>query len=67
MDTNHYTYYLAWSSEDGEHVGRCAEFPALSWLSATPDEALEGIRKTVCEVVDDMRTNGEAVPEARQS
>ena len=28
-----YTYRITWSSEDGEHVGLCAEFPSLSWLA----------------------------------
>ena len=32
----------------------CAEFPSLSWLAASPDEALDGIRKLVGEVLEDM-------------
>ena len=42
--TDHYTYRLTWSPEDGEHLGLCAEFPSLSWLAPTPGEALSGIR-----------------------
>ena len=57
--SDHYTYRITWSAEDGEHVGLCAEFPSLSWLAATPGEALSGIRRLVA----DMRTNGEPVPE----
>ena len=45
--TDHYTYRITWSAEDGEHVGLCAEFPSLSWLAPTPDEALAGIRRLV--------------------
>lgn len=60
---NHYTYRVTWSPEDGEHVGLCAEFPSLSWLAATPEKALAGIRKVVDEVVADMAANGEAIPE----
>ncbi len=59
---NHYTYRVTWSPEDGEHVGLCAEFPSLSWLAATPEKALAGIRKMVDEVVADMKANGEAIP-----
>ena len=58
-----YTYRVTWSPEDGEHVGLCAEFPSLSWLAATPECALRGIRKLVAEVVGDMELNNETVPE----
>jgi predicted HicB family RNase H-like nuclease len=58
-----YTYRMTWSNEDNRCVGLCAEFPSLSWLDATPEKALRGIRKVVAEVVADMQTNGEPVPE----
>jgi len=58
-----YTYRVTWSEEDAEHVGLCAEFPSLSWLAASPEAALKGIRKLVAEVVTDMADNGEQVPE----
>jgi hypothetical protein len=54
MNTDHYTYRVIWSQEDGEHVGLCAEFPSLSWLAKTSDGALTGIRKLVEKVVADM-------------
>jgi predicted HicB family RNase H-like nuclease len=63
MNINHYTYRVTWSQEDGEHVGLCAEFPALSWLARTPEKALAGIRRVVGEVVADMQATGEAIPE----
>jgi predicted HicB family RNase H-like nuclease len=62
MSADHYTYRVTWSSEDGEHVGLCAEFPSLSWLAATPEAALKGIRQMVSEVVADMEASGEAIP-----
>jgi predicted HicB family RNase H-like nuclease len=62
MSVDHYTYRVTWSPEDGEHVGLCAEFPSLSWLAATPEAALKGIRKVVGEVVADMRASGEDIP-----
>jgi predicted HicB family RNase H-like nuclease len=60
---DHYTYRVTWSAEDGEHVGLCAEFPSLSWLAATPEAALKGIRKVVAQTVDDLQQSGEEVPE----
>ena len=63
MSVDHYTYRVTWSPEDNEHVGLCLEFPSLSWLAASPEEALSGIRQTVAEAVADMRANGEQIPE----
>lgn len=60
---NLYTYRVTWSQEDGEYAGLCAEFPGLSWLDASQDSALQGIRKVVSEVVSDMQANGEPVPQ----
>ena len=58
-----YTYRVTWSQEDNQCVGLCAEFPSLSWLAATPEKALRGIRKIVAEVVEDMQASDESVPE----
>lgn len=63
MNIKHYTYRVTWSTEDGEHVALCAEFPSLSWLAKTPEAALKGIQKVVAGVVTDMQARGEAVPE----
>ena len=60
--SDHYTYRVTWSAEDGEHMGLCLEFPSLSWLAATLDEAFSGIRELVQDVVADMRANGEPLP-----
>ena len=59
-----YTYQVTWSSEDDEYVGLCAEFPSLSWLAATPDEAFSGIRESVADCIADMHSTGETPPEA---
>ncbi|AOI86853.1 type II toxin-antitoxin system HicB family antitoxin [Burkholderia cepacia] len=63
MTQDHFTYRVTWSPEDGEHVGLCAEFPSLSWLYATPEGALAGIRRLVADVVRDLTASGEKVPE----
>jgi len=52
--TDRYTYRVTWSQEDGEYVGLCAEFPSLSWLAATPEKSLAGIRQVAAESVDDI-------------
>ena len=58
-----YTYRVTWSEDDNEYVGLCAEFPSLSWLSPNPEAALKGIRKLVAEIVADMKSNNENIPE----
>ena len=49
-----YSYSVIWSKEDNEYVGLCAEFPGLSWLAQTQEEALQGIKDVVADVVADM-------------
>ena len=63
LKNDRYTYRVTWSEEDEEYVGLCVEYPSLSWLAPTPQEALEGIRQVVAEVVADMEANEERVPE----
>jgi len=63
LKNDRYTYRVTWSEDDKEYIGLCAEFPSISWLSATPETALKGIRKIVAEAVADMESNGEVVPE----
>jgi predicted HicB family RNase H-like nuclease len=62
--TDHYTYRLSWSPEDGEYVATCAEFPSLSWLAEDEVAALRGLKDMVRDTVDDMRAAGEPIPEA---
>lgn len=58
-----YTYRIMWSTKDEEYVGLCAEFPSLSWLASTHEAALKGIRKVVADVVSDLRSNNESIPD----
>lgn len=62
-DTARYTFRVTWSPEDDEFVATCLELPSLSWLAGTPEDAVHGLRTVVDEVVEDMRANGEQVPE----
>ncbi len=63
LKNDRYSYRVIWSEEDNEYVGLCAEFKSVSWLDATPEKALKGIRKVVSDVVKDMNENGETAPE----
>ena len=63
LEQDRYTYRVTWSAEDEEYLGLCAEFPSLSWLANNPEDTLQGIRQVVAEVVVDLETNNESVPE----
>jgi len=63
LKNDRYTYRVTWSEDDNEYVGLCVEFPSLSWLSGTPEAALKGIRKLVAELISDMTSNNEIIPE----
>ena len=45
------------------YVGLCTEFPSLSWLAATQEDAFQGVRQLVAEIVADMVENREKAPE----
>ncbi len=62
LPDDRYTYRVTWSPEDQEHVGLCTEFPSLSWLAPTPEQALQGVRAVVAEVVADLKAEGAAIP-----
>ena len=61
-DASHYTYRVSWSEPDSEFVATVAEFPSLSWLAETQNEALDGIITVVRDVLEDMAGNGEKPP-----
>ncbi|MBM4458661.1 MAG: toxin-antitoxin system HicB family antitoxin [Chloroflexi bacterium] len=63
MKIDRFTYRVTWSEEDQEYIGLCAEFPSLSWLASSPEQALMGIRTIVTEVIRNMEASAERVPE----
>jgi predicted HicB family RNase H-like nuclease len=67
LKDDRYTYRITWSEEDQEYVGLCAEFPSLSWLEKSQEDALAGIRKMVADVVKDMKASNETPPEPLSS
>ncbi len=58
-----YSYRVTWSEADQEYVGLCAEFPSVSWLAATHEAALKGVRKLVSSIVADMKKGDEVIPQ----
>ena len=67
IDITRYTYRVTWSVENGEYVATCLEFPSLSWLAVTQEDALRGLRDLITEVVEDLQDSGETVPEQLSS
>lgn len=63
LTNDRYTYRVTWSEEDEAYVGVSVEFPSLSWVAESPEEALHGVRLVVAQVVEDMENNGEEVPQ----
>lgn len=63
MDVNKYTYQVSWSEEDQEYVATVAEFPSLSWLEPNSQQAIQGLLRLVAEIIGDMETSGEQIPE----
>lgn len=51
-NAEHYTYRVAWSPEDEEHVGTVAEMASLSWLEPTQEAAFKGIRQLVADIIE---------------
>jgi predicted RNase H-like HicB family nuclease len=63
LKDDRYTYWVTWSQDDHEYVGLCAEFSSLSWPAKDPRAVLRGIRRLVQDVIEDMRKEGEALPD----
>jgi hypothetical protein len=49
-----YTYRVVWSEDDRQYVGVCSEFPSLSHLAGSHDDALDGIIGLVRDALADM-------------
>ncbi|MBU6347987.1 MAG: type II toxin-antitoxin system HicB family antitoxin [Actinomycetales bacterium] len=60
---DHYTYRISWLSADKEFVATVVEFPSLSWCAKTRSGALSGITSLVEEVLQDLMSANEEIPE----
>ena len=65
--TENYTCSVTWSDEDHEYVGLCAEFPYLSYLAPSPDDALEGVREAVTFALGMFAEDSTRPPRPRQN
>lgn len=59
MVNSSYTYMVVWSEPDQGFVATVSEFPSLSWIADTYEEALMGIQQLVFEVLLDMASEQE--------
>ena len=50
-------YNAIWSKEDQAYIGLYTEFPSLSWLANSQVEAIEGIKKLVEEIKNELALN----------
>lgn len=63
LSAEQYTYRVFFSPEDGEYVGKAAEFPSLSVLEPCQGDAFNGIVEAVRFTLEEMARSGEAPPE----
>lgn len=63
MSIDHYIYRVTWSPEERKHLATCAEFPALSWLADTPEDALIGVRDLVRDAIANCQIRREPAPD----
>lgn len=60
-----YSFSVTWSVEDGEYVAISAEFPGLSGLGATAEDAVRELRDAMDVAVEALVEDGEPVPSPR--
>lgn len=57
-----YTYRVVWSEDDQRYVGVCTEFPSLTHLASSHDEALDGVIALVRDAIVTMHKAKEEAP-----
>lgn len=58
-----YTYRVFWSDDDQEFVATCLEFPSLSGMAETQEEALREVQIAVHGAIEWMIEDGDQPPE----
>jgi antitoxin HicB len=58
-----YSFSVLWSESDGEYVATSAEFPGLSGLGPTAEEALSELRSAMEIAIAAFVEDGETIPE----
>lgn len=57
-----YGYSVFWWPEDAMWIAQSIEFPSLSGVGGTPDDALKEAREVVQVSVRSMKEDGEPIP-----
>lgn len=57
-----YTYRVFWSDDDNAFVATAAEFPRLSSIEGTQEEALSGMVEVVRFVINTLEEEGKTIP-----
>jgi predicted HicB family RNase H-like nuclease len=58
-----YSFQVAWSERDAAYVAVSAEFPQLSGLGSTPDEAVRQLQVAIDLAIDTYKDEGWPLPE----
>jgi predicted RNase H-like HicB family nuclease len=62
-----YSFAVTWSEEDHNYVALCPEFPDLSGLGETPEEAISELRVALDLAIEVYKAEGWPLPEPHQS
>lgn len=63
---HNYSFSVAWSAEDEEYVATSAEFPGLSGLAESPQEAISELRVSIEAAIAAAVEDREPIPEPQQ-
>ena len=63
MSEPRYQYRASWSDEDGGWIGVCNGFQMVSHIAANEADCLSGIRGLVDDILADLHSNGETLPQ----
>lgn len=58
-----YSYSVAWSEADEEYVATSSEFPGLSALAGTPEDAVRELHAAMDVAIDAYQSDGEPIPQ----
>ncbi len=65
MSTPRYGARIAWSDEDAAWIATAAEFPGLSGVAASPEEALHELREAMEMAIATLQQDGAELPVPR--
>lgn len=57
-----YTYRTEWNHGEQSFVATVTEFPSLSWIAKTPEDATAGLKAVVHETLVDLNQSGGYIP-----